>query len=107
MKICIAGACGRMGQRILEMAAAADDIEVGAAFDLPKQAGTALVYGAAESGGVITLSAGAKDARAVAGRSSRSISESCKVEGIARRYGEAAHFRNCRDEIRNSHNGKS
>ena len=62
MKICIAGACGRMGQRILEMAAAADDIEVGSAFDLPEQAGTALVYGAAESGGVITLSGSAKDA---------------------------------------------
>ena len=62
MKICIAGACGRMGQRILEMTAAADDIEVGSAFDLPEQAGTALAYGAAESGGVLTLSGSAKEA---------------------------------------------
>ena len=29
MKICMAGACGRMGRRILELAAAADDLEIG------------------------------------------------------------------------------
>ncbi|HOJ69717.1 MAG TPA: 4-hydroxy-tetrahydrodipicolinate reductase, partial [Candidatus Hydrogenedentes bacterium] len=44
MKICVAGACGRMGRRILEMAVA-DGIEVGAALDLPENAGMELVYG--------------------------------------------------------------
>lgn len=39
MKICMAGACGRMGRRILELAAEAPDIEIGGAFDLPAQAG--------------------------------------------------------------------
>lgn len=57
MKICMAGACGRMGQRILEMAAASDDVEVGAAVDLPVNAGLVLAYGA-ESGkpGQVTVS---------------------------------------------------
>lgn len=45
MKICMAGACGRMGRRILELAAAADDIEIGGAFDVPAFAGTELVVG--------------------------------------------------------------
>jgi len=49
MKICMAGACGRMGRRILELAAAAGDIEIGGAFDVPAFAGTELVVGA-ESG---------------------------------------------------------
>ena len=40
MKICMAGACGRMGRRILEMAAAASDIEIGGAFDMPQFQGT-------------------------------------------------------------------
>lgn len=42
MKICVAGACGRMGRRILELAAAADDLEVGGAVEAPALAGTAI-----------------------------------------------------------------
>lgn len=49
MKICMAGACGRMGRRILELAAAESDIEIAGAFDVPELAGTALAVGA-ESG---------------------------------------------------------
>jgi len=54
MRICMAGACGRMGRRILEMAAAADDASVGGAVDAPAQAGTTLEYGA-ESGEAKTI----------------------------------------------------
>ena len=39
IKVCVAGACGRMGRRILELAAIAPDMVVGGAFDLPKNAG--------------------------------------------------------------------
>lgn len=39
IKVCVAGACGRMGRRILELAAAASDLAVGDAFDLPKYSG--------------------------------------------------------------------
>lgn len=46
MKICMAGAMGRMGRRILEMAAAADDVKIGSAFDTPDNAGTVLNVGA-------------------------------------------------------------
>ncbi len=49
MKICMAGACGRMGRRILELAAAAEDVEIGGAFDVSDWAGTELVVGS-ESG---------------------------------------------------------
>lgn len=45
MKICMAGACGRMGRRILELAAAADDLEIAGAFDQPQFAGTTLQVG--------------------------------------------------------------
>ena len=45
MKICMAGACGRMGRRILELAVAEDGIEIGGAFDVPALAGTQLVVG--------------------------------------------------------------
>jgi 4-hydroxy-tetrahydrodipicolinate reductase len=55
MKICMAGACGRMGRRILELASAADDIEVAGAFDAPALASditigdtTVTVHGEAE-----------------------------------------------------------
>lgn len=44
MKICIAGAYGRMGRRILEMAAAGD-VEVAGAFDAPENAGKEVVFG--------------------------------------------------------------
>ena len=49
MKICMAGACGRMGRRILEIALA-DGIDIGGAFDVPAMAGMELVIGS-ESGG--------------------------------------------------------
>lgn len=45
MRICMAGACGRMGRRILELAALADDIEIGGAFDLPSKEGTEIIVG--------------------------------------------------------------
>lgn len=45
VKICMAGACGRMGRRILELAAAEDDPEIGGAFDVAALAGTELVVG--------------------------------------------------------------
>lgn len=48
MKICMAGACGRMGRRILELAVA-DGFEIGGAFDVPQVAGTELLVGS-ESG---------------------------------------------------------
>jgi len=46
MKICMAGALGRMGRRIMELAAAAPDLEVGGAFDLPQHDGTEIQIGA-------------------------------------------------------------
>jgi 4-hydroxy-tetrahydrodipicolinate reductase len=49
MKICVAGACGRMGRRILELAAAAEDISIAGAVDLATYAGTTLTVGG-ESG---------------------------------------------------------
>ena len=53
MRICMAGACGRMGRRILEFAEQADDIEIGGAFDHPGLAGTELLLG---SGRKVTVS---------------------------------------------------
>lgn len=49
MKICMAGALGRMGRRILELAADSNDLGIGGAFDLPQHAGTEIQIGA-ESG---------------------------------------------------------
>jgi 4-hydroxy-tetrahydrodipicolinate reductase len=37
--ICMAGACGRMGRRIMELAAVMEDTSIGGAFDLPEFAG--------------------------------------------------------------------
>jgi 4-hydroxy-tetrahydrodipicolinate reductase len=48
MKICMAGACGRMGRRILELAVA-DGIEIGGAVDVPQASGAELIVGT-ESG---------------------------------------------------------
>ena len=45
MKICMAGACGRMGRRILEMAAGMADVSIGGAFDMPSNAGMTLTVG--------------------------------------------------------------
>lgn len=39
VSICVAGACGRMGRRILELASAMEDITIGGAFDLPEMSG--------------------------------------------------------------------
>ncbi len=44
MNICMAGACGRMGRRILELAVA-DGIGIGGAVDVPAMAGTELAIG--------------------------------------------------------------
>jgi 4-hydroxy-tetrahydrodipicolinate reductase len=49
MKICVAGAMGRMGRRVLELATASDDMTVGGAFDLSQHAGTEIQFGS-ESG---------------------------------------------------------
>ncbi len=46
MRICMAGALGRMGRRILELSAAAPDLSVGGAFDMPQHAGTEIQIGA-------------------------------------------------------------
>lgn len=46
MKICMAGAYGRMGRRILELAADDDAIEIAGAFDRPDLEGTELLIGA-------------------------------------------------------------
>ena len=46
MKICMAGACGRMGRRILELASDAEDMEIAGAFDAPENAGQELSIGA-------------------------------------------------------------
>ncbi len=45
IRLCMAGACGRMGRRILEAAAAAGDIDVAGAFDLPQNDGATLTVG--------------------------------------------------------------
>ncbi len=45
MRICMAGANGRMGRRILDLAAAEEDIEVGGAFDLAQFEGTEVRIG--------------------------------------------------------------
>lgn len=48
-RICVAGACGRMGQRILELAAGDAGVAIGGAVDAPENAGAVLRPGA-ESG---------------------------------------------------------
>lgn len=45
MKICMAGAYGRMGRRILELASGESDIEIAGAFDLPEFAGETVTVG--------------------------------------------------------------
>ncbi|HOZ45153.1 MAG TPA: 4-hydroxy-tetrahydrodipicolinate reductase [Candidatus Hydrogenedentes bacterium] len=48
MKICMAGACGRMGRRILELAAADESMAIGGAFDAPSLAGVEITVGAGQ-----------------------------------------------------------
>ncbi len=45
MNICMAGALGRMGRRILELAAANPEIGIGGAFDQPERAGESVSVG--------------------------------------------------------------
>ena len=45
MKICMAGACGRMGRRIMEMALQTTDIAIGGAADAPENAGMVIQVG--------------------------------------------------------------
>ena len=45
MRICVAGACGRMGRRILELDVAEEGMEIGGAFDAASLAGTNLIVG--------------------------------------------------------------
>lgn len=63
MNICMAGAKGRMGRRILELAAAAETIGIGGAFDLPEAAAEEISVGG-ESGNAqgIALAADAASA---------------------------------------------
>ncbi len=65
MKICMAGALGRMGRRILEMTVLADDAAIGSAFDAPTNAGTVLQVGV-ESGTPQSVTVGGDAAEAVA-----------------------------------------
>ncbi len=57
-KICMAGACGRMGRRILELATAEADLAIGGAFDLPANNGTVITAGV-ESGKLQQVTVGA------------------------------------------------
>mgnify|MGYP003572278837 CR=1 FL=1 len=65
MKICMAGACGRMGRRILEMVATTEDMTVGGAFDLPQNAGMELIV-TAEGGAAQTIVVGSDAATEIA-----------------------------------------
>lgn len=65
MRICMAGALGRMGRRILELAAGADDVQIGGAFDLPERAGRELTVGH-ESDNPQTVAMAANAAEALA-----------------------------------------
>jgi len=67
MNICVAGALGRMGRRILELSVAKDGVDVGGAFDLPQYEGTEVSYGV-ESGMAKTIAL-SKNARAALERS--------------------------------------
>lgn len=49
MRIGVAGACGRMGRRILELTAAAEDLAIGAALEAPSFADTEIVVGSESS----------------------------------------------------------
>lgn len=49
MRICVAGACGRMGRRILELTAAAEDLVIGAALEASSFADTEIVVGGESS----------------------------------------------------------
>ena len=71
IKICMAGACGRMGRRILEMTVEAEDTTIGGAFDSPDNAGSELIVGG-DSGQPQTLTVGG-DAKAEISKSNAMI----------------------------------
>ncbi|MDX9971366.1 MAG: 4-hydroxy-tetrahydrodipicolinate reductase [FCB group bacterium] len=58
MKICMAGAAGRMGRRILELSTATDDIGIGGALEAPACAGITFTVGG-ESGKAIAVTTSA------------------------------------------------
>lgn len=63
MKICVAGAFGRMGRRITHLAVSSNDLTVGAVFDLPEFAGQELAIGLeSDSPEVFTLATSAENA---------------------------------------------
>ncbi len=64
MKICVAGACGRMGRRILELTAADPDLEIGGAFEVPALADVELTVGT-ESNNPETVGVGADAAESM------------------------------------------
>ena len=67
MKICMAGALGRMGRRILELTVAAEDASIGSAFDSPQNGGRVLEVGfECDRPENITLAANAEEAVAQA-----------------------------------------
>jgi 4-hydroxy-tetrahydrodipicolinate reductase len=45
LRICMAGGCGRMGRRIIDLAAADPDFAIGGAVDVAEQAGTRIAAG--------------------------------------------------------------
>jgi len=63
MNICMAGACGRMGRRILELASAAEDMEISGALDAPVNAGQELsIAGASGTAETVVVSGDAASA---------------------------------------------
>lgn len=62
MRICMAGACGRMGRRILELTTSTDDLTIGAALETPSLAGTELVVGGSSGSVTVTVTADANAA---------------------------------------------
>lgn len=65
MNICMAGAMGRMGRRILELAAADPEVGIGGAFDIPERAGELLHVGH-ESGNPTVVPLGVTPTEALA-----------------------------------------
>ncbi len=49
MRICVSGALGKMGRRIMEVAGWEEDVQVVGAFDLPEFAGRTVFYGGEKS----------------------------------------------------------
>lgn len=88
IRICIAGAAGRMGRRILEVAANERDIEVGSAFDLPEREGEEIRYGG-EQGEVLVVTLASSAATAAVAADvliDFSVAEACvaNVEAAAK-----------------------